>query len=135
MEKIYEAQQVIKEFFEKEVLKKYSFDDWKATLVNCRNNDYKALSMQWNVIGSDVNLTSVIADVMASNDKWDACAVLEYEWVVNKTKVSFRITLVKNEVRFVQIDDMLNITKTVGTKFSLTEEFNKVVFTYQLKNA
>jgi hypothetical protein len=134
LENIFEAQKVIKEFFEKEVLKEYSFSDWKNTLVNCTNNDIQALSKQWNVIGSDVNLTSVIVDVEASNDEWDACAILEYEWEINKTNVGFRITLVKNEVRSLQITDMLNITKKIGTKFSLAEEFNKVVLIYKLKN-
>ncbi len=130
MDNIYKAQEYIREFLNKNLISDYEFEDWKETLVLSTNNNNKALLKKWDLFGKAFVPIFITPNIIADNDKWSPCLSLTYRWSVKDSEISVRLTLVKNELRFVEIKDMFDVNKHFGDELDLVKEFDKLYTAY-----
>lgn len=133
MDNIYKAQEYIKEFLNKTLISNYDFKDWKETLVLSANNNNNALLKKWDLFGKAFVPSYVTPNIIADTDKWAPCLSIAYRWSVKDAEIGIRLTLVKNELRIVEITDMFAVNKHFGDELDLVKEFEKnVVLIYSL---
>ncbi len=134
MDNLFKLQEIVGEYVRKKLAENYSFELWKDTLVADRSGDDKSISKIWSFFSGKFNVAKVTADVSASEDEWCPCLVIEFNWNIKSSKILFRVTLVKDQVQFVQVIDMMDISEQFGKNFDFHKEFSsKVVMFDSLK--
>lgn len=128
MENIVKLQSCIKEFISKELAEFYTFEVWKDTLILLRqsNNNAEAHTV-FNRYGDAFQVRKLFVDVQASEDRWAPTVSIEYEWKTQQSTIGIRIIIVKAEVQYVQISDMLSASTKFGSEHDFVKEFDKTV--------
>ncbi len=125
MDNLFKASQHIKTYFQEKVLHNYSLNVWKETLL-LKKIDSKAMLEKWSVLGAHFVPTYVEPDIICG-DEWTPSLMLQYMWRVQGTEIPVRITIFRDEVKFVEICDMFKVAEHFGDTFDFIDEFKKTV--------
>ena len=128
MENIIKLQDYVKTFFEQELLDFYTFDIWKELLILLRQDQNSAEAHKiFERYGQALTVRRMFVDVRASDDQWAPTLSIELDWKTQGSIVGFRAIIVKNEVMYVQVLDMLGASQSFGSKHDFVKEFDKTV--------
>ena len=88
MENIAKLQDFVCEYFDKELAKFYSFSMWKDLVCLLREARQNPNAIKhFDRYGEAFRVRMVVADVLASEDKWAPCLNVVYGWKIGKSIV------------------------------------------------
>ena len=122
MDNIFELQLKIKSYISNKLNRHYDFNLWKGTLVHCRNNQLDLAVKEWNFF----NAFSFIVDVEASEDKWAPTLRIDFRWNFGESAMQICAMVVKGEVLYVQVVNMMDIHDRFGDEYDFAKEFEKM---------
>lgn len=125
MDNLDKASDYIKSYFQEKVLSNYSMSDWKETYF-LKRTDSSAMLKKWSVLGKHFTPTHVEPEIN-SGDPWVASLLLQYMWRVKDADIPVRVSIFRDQVQFVQIVDMFNVSRHYGNDFDFIDEFKKTV--------
>ncbi len=117
----------IKLFLESKLAKNYTFEVWKDIVAACRNQNQREAIGKMNFLGDYLKVVDLIPEIRAVPEEWTPSLRVDLHWKFNDYTIPIRVTLVKDEVLFAQIVDMLNVLKHFGEDFDFAHHFQQNV--------
>lgn len=125
MDNLYKASDYIQNYFQNKVLSNYSMIDWKETLF-LKKTDSEAMLKKWQKLGKHF-VPSFVEPEIIGGDEWVPSLMLQYQWRVKDADIPVRVSIVRNQVQYVEIVDMFGVSKHYGESFDFVDEFKKTV--------
>lgn len=128
MQNIFDLQDFLKDFFNKELKKFYNFDLWsKVHACNGDSSEKENIQKQFDRFGTSLTPVMIDVNVKASPDPWAPCCHIEYEWKCQNNVIGVVMLLVKDEIFWLKVNDMKFVYSTFGGQFDFKDEFIKTV--------
>lgn len=128
MQNIFDLQDFLKEFFNKEFKKFYDFDLW--TRINASNgnpSEKEIVLKEFDRFRPSMVPVMFNVNVKGSPDPWAPCCQIEYDWKCQNNVISVVMLLVKDEILWLKVNDMKFVYSTFGGQFDFKDEFIKTV--------
>ena len=128
MGNMYKLKDAVKEFTQHKFNQVYGFDYWKHAVALEANAPNKSEMLHlFDMLGEKVKPLDATTKIQTSQNDWAPCCSVTYEWTFKAGTIQFSITLVRDEIQFVHLEDMLSISQQFGNDFDLAREFDKLV--------